>query len=149
VVAYGDVLFHRYILDSLLSADADVVLAVDALNPNHLKRPNPRDLVVADRRFSGDQLDDTPASLRRVAHDVEPRGVCGEWMGLARFSAQGAGWLREEMDLMEAEGLLETGDVPLLLTRLAAKRPVRVKYFAGHWMDVDTLSDLAEARNFS
>ena len=149
VLAYGDVLFHRYILDSLLSTDADIVLAVDALNPNHQKRPNPRDIVVADRRFSGDYLDDTPANLRAIAHEVAPGAACGEWMGLARFSAQGAAWVREEMDLMEAEGLLETADVPLLLTRLAAKRPVRVRYFAGHWLDVDTLSDLAEARNFS
>lgn len=149
VLAYGDVLFHRYILDSLLSADADVVLAVDALDPNHQKRPNPRDIVVADRRFSGDYLDDTPANLRTVAHEVAPGAACGEWMGLARFSAQGAAWLLEEMDLMGAEGLLETADVPLLFTRLAAKRPVRVRYFAGHWLDVDTLSDLAEARNFS
>ena len=48
----------------------------------------------------------------------------------------------------EAAGRLETADLPLLLTRLAAKRPVLVVYFAGHWLDVDTLGDLAEARNF-
>ncbi len=50
---------------------------------------------------------------------------------------------------MEAEGLLETADLPLLFTRLAAKHPVKVKYFTGHWMDVDTLNDLADARNFT
>ena len=149
VVAYGDVLFRRYILDSLLASGADVVLAVDALNPAHQRRPNPRDLVVADRRFSGDYLDDGPVHLRRMAHDIAPEEACGEWMGLVRFSARGAAWLQEEIAAMEAEGLLDTGDVPLLLTRLATRHPVRVKYFTGHWLDVDTLSDLAEARNFS
>jgi phosphoenolpyruvate phosphomutase len=84
-----------------------------------------------------------------VAQDIAPEAACGEWMGLARFSARGAGWLLEEIALMETEGLLETADLPLLLTRLAAKHPVRLKYFAGHWLDVDTLGDLAEARNFS
>jgi phosphoenolpyruvate phosphomutase len=70
-------------------------------------------------------------------------------MGLARFTAAGAAWLREELELAAAEGLLESADMPLLFTRLAAKHPVRVQYFVGHWMDVDTLPDLADARNFT
>jgi phosphoenolpyruvate phosphomutase len=148
VVAYGDVLFRRYILDSLLTSSADVVLAVDTLNSPH-RRPDKRDLIVADSRFSGDYLDDSPAHLQRMADDIAQCDTCGEWMGLARFSARGAAWLQEEITAMEAEGLLESGDMPLLLTRLAARHPVRVKYFTGHWLDVDTLTDLAEARNFT
>jgi len=146
VVAYGDVLFRRYILDSLLTSRADVVVAVDTLGATRAGA-GPRDLVVADRRFSGSYLDDSPATLRRVAGDVPAGEVCGEWMGLARFSARGAAWLREEIAAMEAEGVLEGADMPALLTRLAARHPVRVKYFTGHWTDVDTLTDLAEARN--
>ncbi|MDJ0391105.1 phosphoenolpyruvate mutase [Roseomonas sp. E05] len=148
VVVYGDVLFRRYILDSLLTSSADVVIAVDTLAATH-PTPGPRDLVAADHRFSGDYLDDQPAHLRRMGADLAPGEVCGEWMGLARFSARGAAWLREEIAALEAEGLLERADMPLLLTRLAARHPVRVKYFTGHWLDVDTLTDLAEARNFT
>lgn len=150
VLAYGDVLFRRYVLDSLLASGADAVLAVDA-SGGARRGPSPSlpDLVVADRRFSGHFLDDAPAHLRRVANDIPPEEACGEWMGLARFSARGAGWLREEIAALEAEGLLETADLPLLLTRLAARHPVQVLYFTGPcWLDVDTLGDLAEARNF-
>ena len=68
---------------------------------------------------------------------------------LARVTAVGAGWVREELDALEAEGLLETADLPLLITRLAARRPVRVKYFTGHWLGVNTLVDLARARDFA
>ena len=53
------------------------------------------------------------------------------------------------MEALKAEGLFDTADLPLLFTRLAAKRPVRIKYFTGHWMDVDNLRDLAEARDFA
>ncbi|WP_426955122.1 phosphoenolpyruvate mutase [Muricoccus radiodurans] len=148
VVAYGDVLFRPYILDSLLTSRADIVVAVDTLAASNT-RPGKRDLVTADRRFTGDYLDDNQAHLRQMAADIAPGEVCGEWMGLVRFSARGATWLQEEIAAMEAEGLLETGDLPLLLTRLAAKHPIRVKYFTGHWLDVDTLTDLAEARNFT
>jgi phosphoenolpyruvate phosphomutase len=149
VVAYGDVLFRRYILDNLLTSSADVAIAVDALGRLQLRPGQPRDLVLADQPFSGEYLDDRPTHLRRIGQDIAEGEVCGEWMGLVRFSARGAAWLREELVLIEQEGLLENGDMPLLLTRLAAKHPIRVKYFTGHWLDVDTLTDLAEARNFT
>ncbi len=147
VVAYGDVLFRRHILDGLLRSEADVALAVDSLGATPRPSATARDLVAADRPFSGDYLDDAPAHLRRIANDIAAGELCGEWMGLLRVSARGAGWLREEMAAMEAEGLLATADLPLLLTRMAARHPVQVLYFTGHWLDIDTLGDLAEARN--
>ena len=154
VLAYGDVLFRSYILDSLLASRADVVLAVDSLN---LQRPGRKaaggDMVLADRRYSGEYLDDAPVhlvSLVSQAQDEPSRGVeaAGEWMGLARLSPLGASWVREELDLMAAEGVLDGADLPLLFTRLAKRHPVRIKYFSGHWMDVNDLSDLADARDF-
>ena len=149
MLAYGDVLFRRYILDTLLASGADVVLAVDAFGAERRgTSPSLPDLVVADRRFSGHYLDDGPVRLRRVSNGIAADEACGEWMGLARFSARGAAWLKEELAALEAEGLLETADLPFLLTRLAARHPVDVLYFTGHWLDVDTLGDLAEARNF-
>ena len=151
VVAYGDVLFRPYILDSLLSSRADVVLAVDALNlPAEAGAARGRDFVLADHAYSGDYLDDAPAHLLSMNSAVGPAaGSAGEWMGLARLSPTGARWVREEVDLLRAEGLLDGADMPLLFTRLAAKHPVRVKYFTGHWMDVDSLRDLADARDFA
>ncbi len=149
VLAYGDVLFRNFILDSLMGSSADIVLAVDARPPSGAEKPRVRDLVAADRSYSGDYLDDAPAHLFRMDSGLPAHQTAGEWMGLARFTAQGAAWLREELDALEAEGKLETADLPALFTRLAAKHPVRVKYFSGHWMDVDTLTDVADARNFT
>ena len=150
VVAYGDVLFRRYILDGLMSSEGDIVVAVDGWSLS-VKDPKKtvRDLVAADRPYSGSYLDDTAVHLKSMSESIPSAEVSGEWIGLARFSTQGAAWLREEIDLIEAEGLLETADLPLLLTRLAAKHPVVVQYFTAHWLDVDTLSDLADARNFT
>jgi phosphoenolpyruvate phosphomutase len=148
VIAYGDVLFRNFILESLLSSQADVVLAVDALNWGPSK-PCGRDLVRADRDFSGDYLDTCPVHLRAIEQTLEPASAQGEWMGVVRFSARGVQWLREALEALEAEGLGELVDMPFLLTWIAARHPVRVKYFTGHWMDVDTLSDVADARNFT
>ena len=150
VLAYGDVLFRAYILDSLLAARADVVLAVDSSNlPRPGRAAGRADMVTADRRYSGDYLDDAPVHLVSMASGALGEAAAGEWMGLARLSPAGAGWVREELDRLAAEGLLDSADLPLLFTRLAARHPVRIKYFSGHWMDVNTLGDLAEARDFA
>jgi phosphoenolpyruvate phosphomutase len=146
VIAYGDVLFRKYILDNLLESGADIVLAVDQ-SPR--VGSNVRDLVVADRPASRNYLDEGETRLVRMGADIDPATAHGEWMGLAAFSAKGAGWLREEIAAAQADGSLERADLPTLFTRLAAKHKVQVLYFNGHWMDVDTLTDLAAARNFS
>jgi phosphoenolpyruvate phosphomutase len=149
IVVYGDILFRRYILDGLLAVEGDIVVAVDALGALAGARTTPRDLVAAERPFSGNYLDDAPVHLRAISQDMPAAERCGEWIGLARFTPQGAVWLREELDLVAAEGKLDSADMPLLITRLAAKRPVLVHYVTGHWLDVDTLEDLSNARNFT
>src|SRR5450755_1378878 len=96
VLAYGDVLFRRYILDSLLSSSADIVLAVDARPWLPASATGSRDLVAADHRFSGDYLDDAPAHLVSMKSAFAPSAdMAGEWMGLARLSSQGSRWLVE------------------------------------------------------
>jgi phosphoenolpyruvate phosphomutase len=149
IVVYGDVLFRRYILDGLLAADGDIIVAVDALGAMAGARATPRDLVTAERRFSGNYLDDAPVRLCAISPELSMAQSSGEWIGLARFTGQGAVWLRQELDLIEAEGKLSGMDMPMLITRLAAKHPVFVHYITGHWLDVDTLDDLANARNFT
>jgi phosphoenolpyruvate phosphomutase len=148
IIVYGDVLFRQYILDALMAAEGDIVLAVDTLKLFE-GREHYRDLVAADRPFSGGYLDEEPVHLRRMSPDLSAKEISGEWMGLARLSAHGAAWVRDEIETLQVEGLLEQGDLPLLLSRLAAKHPVIVHYFTGHWLDVDTLQDLASARNFT
>jgi phosphoenolpyruvate phosphomutase len=149
LVVYGDVLFRRYILDGLLEAEGDIAVAVDALwHDRDVPRPRVRDLVAADRRFSSLYLDEAPARLAEIGPEIAASRVAGEFIGLVRFSPAGAELARDEMQRLEAEGRLADGDIPLLLTRLAARAPVTVHYVTGHWLDVDDLADLADARNF-
>jgi phosphoenolpyruvate phosphomutase len=148
IVVYGDVLFRRHILDGLIETDADIAVAVDALAASPGRRARVRDLAAADRRFSGSYLDEEPALLRAIGAELPPDEVVGEWIGLVRFSPRGAEAARAEIAAIEAEGRLAIADLPELLTRLAGKHRVVVHYVTGHWLDVDDLADLAEARNF-
>lgn len=148
VVVYGDVLFRDYILDGVMAADGDIVLAVDALAAKMKTPDRVRDLVKADHGFSGHYLDDQPAHLIEMSPSIPLEEIAGEWIGLARFSPQGTAWLREEIALLEAEGQLDGADMPLLLTRIGAKHHVAIHYILAHWLDVDTLADVGDAMNF-
>ena len=153
VVVYGDVLFRRYILDAMLSIPGDIVVAVDALGGRPGARAvNPRDLAYADRPYSASDLDDAPARLTGIGQGSEGvggDGACGEWIGLLRATARGSALLREELAAMREDGTLPNADMPALVSRIAARHPVGIHYVTGHWLDVDTLLDLADARNFS
>lgn len=144
LVSYGDVLFRRYILDGLLASAADVTVVVDS---SLRAQANPRDLMAADRKNTAAYLDEQPARLTGVA--VPRAEAAGEWIGLMYTSARGTEFLREELAAMQADGTLPHADLLAVLQRLRARSEVAVHYIAGHWLDVDTLDDLAEARNFT
>lgn len=143
-VVYGDVLFRRYILEELLDSAADITVVVDSA---HTTAANPRDLVTATIRNTGRYHDDEPALLTGV--EADPAQASGQWIGLMHLSAQGAQVVRSELEAMQAEGALADADLPALLLRISQHHPIAIHYITGHWLDVDTTADLAEARNFS
>ena len=144
VIVYGDVLFRRYILEELLDTAADITIVVDS---TRIAVANPRDLVSASLRNANLYHVETQPLLTGIA--VDPAQACGEWIGLMHVSATGAQWVRDELTAMQQDGTLATADLPTLLQRLSVNHQVAVHYITGHWLDVDTPSDLAEARNFS
>jgi phosphoenolpyruvate phosphomutase len=151
LVIYGDVLFRRYILEGLLTTEGDIVVAVDALWRDRAAegQSRVRDFAMTSRRFSASYLDEEPVLLKAIDNALPPDAANGEWIGIVRFSARGAELALAEMAAIAAEGKLAVADIPMLLTRIAAKNPVNVHYVTGHWLDVDDLADLTEARNFS
>jgi phosphoenolpyruvate phosphomutase len=144
VVVYGDVLFRRYILDALLESTHDITIVVDS---TRREAANPRDLVSADRGDTGLYYDDTLPLLTSIG--AEPAAASGEWIGLMHLSAAGADLVRAELESMQTEGVLAEADLLAVLARLVPSQKVAVHYITGHWLDVDSQADLAEARNFS
>ena len=141
VVVYGDVMFRRYILDGMMAVPGDVVVAVDAAGQRQV---HPRDRVQASRPYDPADMDDQPPTLTGIGEG----GRSGEWIGLLRATAAGSALIRAELEAMRADGTLPAADLPALIARIAARHPVSVHYVTGHWLDVDTLADLADARNF-
>ncbi len=148
VVSYGDILIRDYMLDALLRAEGDIVVMADALWRDRAQSADGlvRDLVVADRPFTTDFLDDTPARLVEAGDHVDRDTATGEWVGVLKLSEAGARAIAETLAAMAADGTLGEADIPVLLNRaLQAGHEVRVQYVTGQWLDIDDALDLARA----
>jgi len=151
IITYGDVLFRQYYLDQLLAIEDDIVIAADALWRDRQSDAEEwvRDFVSCSRPFSGDYLADDPVSLAAMGSSVEEAEVHGEWIGLARLSANGSAIVREELEAMIEEGGLQKASLVELFNRLVEKgHAVRVVYVPGQWLDVDDATDLLAAGRF-
>ena len=152
VIAYGDILFRRYILDALVETEGDIVLAVDGMWRERTDRSenSGRDLVRCSRPFSPSFIEDDPVLFEGIVADANDADDCtGEWIGIARLSKKGAELVRKELEAMKIDGTLETADLATLFARLAdAANAPHVHYVAGHWLDVNDAFDLARARDF-
>jgi len=152
VIAYGDILFRRYILDALVETEGDIVLAVDGMWRERTDRSenSGRDLVRCSRPFSPSFIEDDPVLFEGIVADANDADDCtGEWIGIARLSKKGAELVRKELEAMKSDGTLETADLATLFARLAdAGNAPHVHYVAGHWLDVNDAFDLARARDF-
>lgn len=152
VIAYGDIMFRRYILDALLDIEGDIVLAVDSMWRERTDRSesSSRDLVKCSRAFSPSFIEDDPVLLEGIlASQAEADDTTGEWIGIARLTAKGAELVLAELEAMRVDGSLQSADLATLFARLAANgNAPRVHYVAGHWLDVNDAFDLARARDF-
>ncbi len=153
LVSYGDIVFRRFILEAMLAAKGDIILAVDGLaaGQDHRQYQRKRDFVHVSRSFRGDYLEEQkPARLQAISHTLEPDNVSGEWMGIAVFSDQGTRALRAAIERREKDHRLKEANMLDLCTDLMESgQSINVVYFAGNWLDVDDLGDLAKARNFA
>ncbi len=150
LVTYGDILVRDYMLDALLRAEGDIVIAADALWRDREQSAEGlvRDLLVADRPFTTGYLDDTPVFLVDAGDRVDPATATGEYVGLLKLSEAGAALVASEIDAMDEDGSLERADVPAMLRRLlAGGHKIRVQYITGQWLDIDDAHDLARAGN--
>jgi phosphoenolpyruvate phosphomutase len=152
LIAYGDIMFRRYILDALLDVEGDIVLAVDAMWRERTDRSErtSRDLVRCSRAFSPSFIEDDPVLFEDIVTSIaEADERTGEWIGIARLSPKGAELVRAELETMQTDGSLQSADLATLFARLAAGgHAPRVHHVAGHWLDVNDAFDLAHARDF-
>ena len=142
LVAFGDIVLKRHILQALLEEAGDgVTIAVDSA----LAGAEHPDRVVCDRPDTG-RFSFEGVLLRGAGPAVAADQSHGAWIGLMHLGCDGAGWLREAITAARAAGTLRTDRIYDLLSRVVARgHAVRVVYSHGGWVNVNNLTDLVDA----
>ena len=148
LMAYGDVLFQKFIPMHLFESDADFCIAVDPQGQPGPKKNGYRDLVTCDRPFRWSEFDQR-SWLVKMSTGIPDEEAHGEWIGLLKMTGAGVSQLRELGEsVADPERLrsMRMADVFDLL--IANGKAVEVVYIRGHWLDVDDLHDVVAASNF-
>ncbi|MFO0679773.1 MAG: phosphoenolpyruvate mutase [Polyangiaceae bacterium] len=156
IVADGDVLFRKYVLEALLEVEGDLVVVVDATaatgkhteGAGTSRRARVHDWVTCSAPPSRTSAFED-VRMTGITTAVRAGGAHGEWTGLLRTSDAGTRVLRELVDAWPRSDR-RTASMPSLLARavtLGAK--VRVVYCHGGWLDVDTLGDVVAGGSFA
>lgn len=148
VIAFGDILFRKYILRNLLLDASDITIVVDGAWQQRSQPRNFADYIHASHPYSL-KYGEEEAELRDMGLHLKPEQVHGEWIGLVKTSAKGSQILRAALaELSQFPDFKTLRFDDLFRHLLAAGRSIRVLYIAGHWLDVDNLDDLSAANAF-
>lgn len=158
---YADVLFERALLERLLRAEGDIVIAVDRTWVDQRDRllplTKPIDLVVTSdpprpgHRSLGEDWRD---ELVRIGQHVPAEAATGEFVGLAVFSPQGVEAMREvhrraraagTAPFHEAESLGQAAFTDLLHVLVASGQRVTCVSTWKGWLEIDTFEDYQRA----
>jgi len=148
VLSFGDVLYRGSVLALALGCRDDLVVCVDTQWEDPAARRPHRTFAICSEPHSRGAYHHRVA-LKALVAAADPGAVHGEWMGLLRTSARGSELLRQALARRMEQGMLRHATIPDLLNELVAGgHEVRVLYTTGHWLDVDTVEDLAAAGAF-
>ena len=149
LVSYGDVIFKKHVLDELLDAEGDFVVAVDSLPAQEEAGQKPRraDWAICSEPHSRKTLFGN-VMLKDMAAAPDTPGITGEWTGILKTTADGGKIIAEMLGKLPEAELVKLS-MPDLLRRLVKDgHPVRVVYSRGGWLDVNTLGDVVKGGAF-
>jgi phosphoenolpyruvate phosphomutase len=149
IISYGDILFRRYILSSLLDAEDDIVIAVDSEGTKREgAEAGSQDFVTTSIPHSS-SFTRGMVWLETMGSDLESDSITGEWIGLLKANTDGSKALQSALaELAGREDFDQLHLYDLLNHVIKQGHKVRVLYITGHWLDVDNLKDLAKAQAF-
>jgi len=148
VISYGDILFRRYILSSLLEVEDDIAIAVDAAWKDRKACNGGEDLVRTSQPHTLSYTEDK-VWLEAMDPAMDKDAVNGEWIGLLKTSAKGTRLVAEALEDLSGRDDFNQLHLFDLFNHLVEKGvKIRVLFITGHWLDVDNLDDLSRAQSF-
>lgn len=149
VIAYGDIVFRKYILQMLLDAPEDISIAVDTSWRQRPSLNGMEDLVTVNSSTTGSDVE-KKFSLKQMNPSLEQDTVDGEWIGLLHATTKGTESITKGIDQLRKSPEFRTLQMFDLFNHLVKNGVnVAVHLIVGHWVDVDNLTDLAAAERLN
>jgi phosphoenolpyruvate phosphomutase len=148
VIAFGDILCRRHILQSLLDDDGDIVIAAD----RQIRRDGDsgaakRDLITLTAPKPHSFLDGD-LTMRDMAFADPTDSFDAEWIGLLKLSPRGGGMVREWLAAAAARPEFASLGISDMLAELRrAGATIKVHLVSGDWTTIENAVDLAIASN--
>jgi phosphoenolpyruvate phosphomutase len=143
IITYGDILYRKFVLASLLDEEGEIVIVADA-NLERRCCGNNGDFISCTKQYSKN-FSEEPVFLKDIQFKKLDKAdqFDGEWIGLLKTNQKGSKILKNELEEISKRENFEKMKMPDLLNILIEKEvPVKVIYIDGHWLDVDNLHDL-------
>lgn len=142
VVSYGDILFKPFILNELLTSKADITIVVDS--DTEYDASEYKDYVMATEKYNKKKFNQE-VYLKTMSNQLSEKDIDGEFIGLCKFTSTGIEQLKNAINELSTTSSLEKLRFSEVLSYLASKHQVAIKYIRGSWIDVDSIIELQKA----
>ena len=147
ICSYADILYTPDIVKKLLQNKSDICIAVDTdwLNRYKHRSQHPTN--------DGETVKARGTNIIRIDRAIPDHEALGEFIGLAKFSTQGAKIFKQYYETLDDDFCFD-GNIPLNKAYLIhfldylLRQNVPIEFVAthGHYIEVDTLEDYAYAQ---
>jgi phosphoenolpyruvate phosphomutase len=141
VISYGDILFKDHVVHELINSDSPISIVVDA---DTSARNGYTDFVRTDKPWTRSAFNPR-VTLETMSSKLEPDAAQGEFIGLWKVDAKGAGEVNAALEKLAARDDFKTLRMADLFNELAKTTQVSVIYTRGAWIDIDSIVDLTQA----
>ena len=146
LIIFGDILFKKHVLQFALEDPEDVVIVVDShFDPG---KKYTSDFVTATesdtQSFFGED-----AYVTSVKFSEPTKEFQGEWIGIMKLSGNATQFTKKFLAENQTSPEFQQMDLRDLINHFIANgMKVKIQYTAGHWVDVNNISDLTVASEF-
>jgi phosphoenolpyruvate phosphomutase len=148
VVSYGDVLFNKYIPQSLCQETDDCLIFVDSNwqeQSSYARLGGFTECTIPNSR----RAFNAKIYLKQLGDNLPKESIHGVWMGFLKVSPSAATLITGIIAELLAKPANRKAGIPQLLQELLKRQyPIRVLYTAGHWLDINSIEDVVQAGNF-
>ncbi|MEO7861893.1 MAG: NTP transferase domain-containing protein, partial [Nitrospirales bacterium] len=148
VVSYGDVLFNKYIPQSLCQETDDCVIFVDSNwqeQSSYARLGGFTECTIPNSR----RAFNAKIYLKQLGDTLPKESIHGVWMGFLKVSPNAVTLITDIIVEVLAKPANRKAGIPQLLQELVKRQyPIRVLYTAGHWLDINSIEDVVQAGSF-